>query len=61
MSSTNIPNQRTQEKTVKEMLLAAEECNKKKTNINGVKGPSFLMLLEYFDLIKNMIPDSMHK
>lgn len=57
---TSVPVKRTHEKTVEEMKQAKKECNSKKTNIDGVKGPSMLMHLKYYDLIKNQIPDPMH-
>lgn len=61
--SDEVPEKRTHEETIEEMKKAAKECGPGKKNpkhINGVKGPTFLMYLNFFNLISNVIVDPMH-
>ena len=62
--SEDVPEIRTHENIIKDML--ATRVQNKRTGepeiieVRGVKGPSALMNLQYFDLADGMTPDSMH-
>ena len=51
------PQLRTDAETKREMVLAGSTCQ---GAIDGVKGPSSLMNLKHFNLVRGMIPDPMH-
>lgn len=48
------------ERTTRTSLHDAMEAVNSKKTVNGIKGPSFLMTLEYFDFIKGASIDYMH-
>jgi len=47
-------------RTHESMLNDAEQAVRSGTAVNGVKGPSILMLLPKFDIAKSFVPDYMH-
>ena len=57
ISYTTLPPLHTDTETNREMLLAGSTDQ---WSVNGAKGPSSLMNLNYFGLVEGMIPDPMH-
>ena len=47
-------------RTADETVLNAEQAAITDVDVNGIKGPSMLMLLPHFDIINSVIPDYMH-
>lgn len=58
--STVVSPNRTDAGIKRNMIRAHEYLDSKQNYCNGIKGPTVLMNLKYFDLANGMIPDSLH-